>query len=43
MLNKGGLLVIEHYKKIELNKHKMFYFDKTYGGTILSFFKKASL
>ena len=43
MLNKGGLLVIEHYKKIELNKHKMFYFDKTYGGTTLSFFKKASL
>ena len=24
MLNKGGVLVIEHYKKIELNKHKMF-------------------
>jgi len=43
MLNKGGLLVIEHNKKIELNKNKMFYFDKTYGGTTLSFFKKASL
>ena len=43
MINKGGLLVIEHHKKIELNKHKMFYFDKTYGGTTLSFFKKASL
>ena len=42
-LNKEGLLVIEHEKKIDFNKHKMFYFEKKYGGTMLSFFKKASL
>ena len=42
-LNKEGFLVIEHEKKIEFNKHKMFYFEKKYGGTMLSFFKKASL
>jgi len=40
MLYNQGLLVIEHEKKIELNKHNMFYFEKKYGGTILSFFKK---
>ncbi len=43
ILNKEGVLVIEHEKKIELSKHNMFYFHKKYGGTILSFFKKASL
>ena len=43
MLNREGLLVIEHEKNIQFSKHKMFYFDKKYGGTMLSFFKKASL
>ena len=43
ILNKEGLLIIEHEKKIKLSKHNMFYFDKKYGGTILSLFKKASL
>ena len=38
-----GLLVIEHEKRIQFSKHDMFYFDKKYGGTMLSFFKKASL
>ena len=43
ILNKEGVLVVEHEKKIEFNKHIMFYFEKKYGGTMLSFFKKASL
>jgi len=43
ILDNEGLLVIEHEKKIGLDKHNMFYFEKKYGGTILSFFKKASL
>ena len=30
-------------KKVDLDKHKMFHFKKKYGGTLLSFFKKASL
>ena len=42
-LSSEGLLVIEHEKTIQFSKHDMFYFDKKYGGTILSFFKKASL
>ena len=42
-LTSEGLLVIEHEKKIQFSKHDMFYFDKKYGGTMLSFFKKASL
>ena len=42
-LSSDGLLVIEHEKKIQFSKHDMFYFDKKYGGTMLSFFKKASL
>ena len=42
-LNSEGILVIEHEKKIQFRKHDMYYFDKKYGGTILSFFKKASL
>ena len=40
MLYDEGFLVIEHEKKIELNKHKMFDFEKKYSGTTLSFFKK---
>ncbi len=43
ILNKEGLLVIEHEKKVELSKHNVFCFNKKYGGTMLSFFKKASL
>ena len=42
-LSSEGLMVIEHEKKIQFSKHDMFYFDKKYGGTMLSFFKKASL
>ena len=43
IIENHGFLVIEHEKTIQFSKHEMFYFDKKYGGTILSFFKKASL
>lgn len=43
IIENHGFLVIEHEKKIDLDKHKMFHFKKKYGGTLLSFFKKASL
>ena len=38
LLMKEGVLVVEHSKHTELDQHKMFKFDKRYGGNVFSFF-----
>ena len=38
LLMKEGVLVVEHSKHTELDKHAFFKFDKRYGGNVFSFF-----
>ncbi len=40
LLKPGGLLIIEHYKKIKLTHFKGFDFERVYGNNTFSFFTK---
>ncbi|MFV0248303.1 MAG: 16S rRNA (guanine(966)-N(2))-methyltransferase RsmD [Tenacibaculum sp.] len=39
LLNRNGLLIIEHSKHSSLNEHLMFKQEKKYGSSVFSFFK----
>lgn len=41
MLNENGMLVVEHFKKIDLSRMENFSFSRKYGISIFSFFEKA--
>ena len=39
LLNKGGMLIIEHSKHTDLSNQKNFSYKKSYGGNVFSFFE----
>jgi 16S rRNA (guanine(966)-N(2))-methyltransferase RsmD len=39
IINKDGLLIIEHSKHTDLSKHPKFSYSKKYGGNMFSFFE----
>ena len=39
LINKGGVLVVEHSKYTDLSEHKYFSYNKKYGGCMFSFFE----
>ncbi|WP_088324833.1 RsmD family RNA methyltransferase [Polaribacter tangerinus] len=39
LLNKEGVLIIEHSKHTDLSNHKYHSYDKRYGGNVFSFFE----
>ena len=39
LINKGGVLVVEHSKYTDLSEHNYFSYNKKYGGCMFSFFE----
>jgi len=42
VIKEGGLLILEHPKRISFNDHKLFYEHRSYGGVNFSFFRSVN-
>ena len=43
LLNKNGLLIVEHSKHMDLSENDFFSYSKKYGGSFFSFFEYSEL
>lgn len=43
LLNKNGLLIVEHSKHMDLSENDFFSYSKKYGGSVFSFFEYSEL